>query len=357
MPRHIKLEFVAGETPEEILDMAFGRVTIGRDTENSVVVDSTSVSRVHGSISEAGSQWVYRDHQSTNGSYLNGVRVPPGETRLMRLGDVVHIADFPIRVSPLLEGTVSHLELASILVFFGENFKFESEFSDAEPSFRVGGVSAPLNLDGEPVDIEQFKITKSETGVELEILASTVPVYVNGVSVAGQMGLSDGDLIKAGPYNLLVNDKSLKRARWEAVVEAPKAQQQKPSLPTFNPEVADVGVYSQATLPEARRTPSISKGWESEASKRRAQSGRSLLFDNDSSGTLSDSDTALNAPAVGGNFGGGAGIGGNTAYNLPGAKGRIEEEPGLGAGTGLILFFGIIVLLLLVFLLVALFVL
>lgn len=64
-------------------------LTLGRDSNCGVVLDDPKVSRLHGTLSRDGDRIVYRDHGSTNGSFLNGKKVE-GEVAL-KLGDLLKL--------------------------------------------------------------------------------------------------------------------------------------------------------------------------------------------------------------------------------------------------------------------------
>lgn len=70
------------------------RITIGRTSNNDVVVADTSVSRLHAYVRRAGAHWVVADAGSKNGSWLAGITLDARrETSLpsravLRLGDV-----------------------------------------------------------------------------------------------------------------------------------------------------------------------------------------------------------------------------------------------------------------------------
>lgn len=70
------------------------RITIGRTSNNDIVVADASISRLHAYVRRDGRQWVVADGGSKNGSWLKGTtlearRERPLETRaVLRLGDV-----------------------------------------------------------------------------------------------------------------------------------------------------------------------------------------------------------------------------------------------------------------------------
>jgi hypothetical protein len=70
------------------------RITIGRTSNNDVVIADTSVSRLHAYIRKVGATWVVADGGSKNGSWLKGVKmdarkeIPLSSRAVIRIGDV-----------------------------------------------------------------------------------------------------------------------------------------------------------------------------------------------------------------------------------------------------------------------------
>ncbi len=70
------------------------RITIGRTSNNDVVIPDTSVSRLHAYVRRDGAGWVVADAGSKNGSWLRGVKMearkelPLASRAVVRLGDV-----------------------------------------------------------------------------------------------------------------------------------------------------------------------------------------------------------------------------------------------------------------------------
>ncbi len=70
------------------LDASIGEISIGRTPDNALVLDDGSVSRHHASLTSGPDGWTLRDHGSTNGTFVNGVRV---RVALLRDGDRVRV--------------------------------------------------------------------------------------------------------------------------------------------------------------------------------------------------------------------------------------------------------------------------
>jgi pSer/pThr/pTyr-binding forkhead associated (FHA) protein len=66
-------------------------VTIGRDAENDLVLDSAEVSREHAAVTFREGRWYVEDRASFNGTYLNGTRLLPGTPLPLRHADRIGI--------------------------------------------------------------------------------------------------------------------------------------------------------------------------------------------------------------------------------------------------------------------------
>jgi hypothetical protein len=84
------------------LDLSFvpggRRVNVGRGTDNDLYLNHTSVSKVHAAVrmDNLGTLLV-ADTGSTNGTHINGVRIPYGEARPIAEGDVVAFGEVEVR--------------------------------------------------------------------------------------------------------------------------------------------------------------------------------------------------------------------------------------------------------------------
>ena len=69
--------------------------TIGkkRGTVDYCITGNTSVSRIHASIENKGGVYFISDQNTTNGTYVNGNKVHPGQSVQLATGDIVKLAD------------------------------------------------------------------------------------------------------------------------------------------------------------------------------------------------------------------------------------------------------------------------
>ena len=86
--REIPLSFVAGGR----------RLNVGRGTDNGLYLNHTSVSKVHAAVRmDHDGTLLVADTGSTNGTHINGVRIPYGEARPIAEGDVVAFGEVEVR--------------------------------------------------------------------------------------------------------------------------------------------------------------------------------------------------------------------------------------------------------------------
>lgn len=90
--REIPLTFVAGGR----------RINVGRGTDNDLYFNHSSVSKVHAAVRmDNGLTLLVADTGSTNGTHINGVRIPYGEARPISEGDVVAFGEVEVRFRKL----------------------------------------------------------------------------------------------------------------------------------------------------------------------------------------------------------------------------------------------------------------
>lgn len=258
----MKLESLNGEAPEEILQADGGRLTFGRDMENAIVIDSDSVSRVHAAIFDAQGSWLFRDLNSTNGSLVNGVRVQPGQLRLLRDGDLIQLATFPVRYTDVQKPSAETIAATppTLLVFYNDNFETEFPLATPGAKFAIGGDDAHffLSAAGEETQLE---ILANGSRLELHSFPGQSSVIVNGMSVGGVTNLSDRDEVDIGPYKIVINDiasaRTAKQSKMIAALESGR----------------DLGPD-----PASARAGKMGKAWDDDSSSKKLVSGKKFIF-------------------------------------------------------------------------------
>ncbi|HBP20481.1 MAG TPA: hypothetical protein DEA08_22155 [Planctomycetes bacterium] len=70
-----------------------GMITLGRARNNDLVLSHRSVSKMHAIFYRRERGWLIEDRNSTNGTFIEGVRLPPNQGRELNDGSTVRIAD------------------------------------------------------------------------------------------------------------------------------------------------------------------------------------------------------------------------------------------------------------------------
>lgn len=278
MAKEIKLDAIAALNPYEVVRLSAGVVTIGREPENGIVVDSDLISRRHAGVYEVGSQWIYRDLGSTNGSWVNGMEVKAGQPRLLRDGDVIRVADFPLQMNY----TSSASELAnspSLIILLSDKFDQELAMEEGD-GFFIGGEQASIVID-DLNNIELGSIIFSSNEFSLMCSPSTsskTVLMVNGVLAKGNSKLHDRDLVSVGHYTFIVN---LPQAdsREEGMRYAERVRKE------TSEELAKIAAYDSANLPEHLKSKKRDEGWESQSARRRSTSGKMFVFGSEPAGS------------------------------------------------------------------------
>ncbi|MBO4698507.1 FHA domain-containing protein [bacterium] len=95
----VKFLFVSGKYSGGEFSIRDGqKLSIGRDISSDVAIVDSKVSRNHASIVSRGGKLFIEDHNSTNGTYLNGEKLSPSTETELRIGSKFTVGDSTILV-------------------------------------------------------------------------------------------------------------------------------------------------------------------------------------------------------------------------------------------------------------------
>jgi pSer/pThr/pTyr-binding forkhead associated (FHA) protein/predicted ester cyclase/ketosteroid isomerase-like protein len=80
-----------GPTPGKVIPLTQDEIAIGRDTNNTIVINDRGVSRHHALMRLQAGSYILQDLNATNGTFVNGERLE-GE-RILRLGDRITLGE------------------------------------------------------------------------------------------------------------------------------------------------------------------------------------------------------------------------------------------------------------------------
>lgn len=175
-----------------------GENLVGRETGDVLIFYDKSVSRKHALIILENDKCFIQDLGSTNGTFLNGVRLPPGQKTPLYDGDEVAFADTVFRFScPLCKR--AEIKARVFLIMEGKEIPITVE------EFLIGRKEGDLIVPNPYVSHKHCKIYLEETGAFLEDLGSTNGTFLNGEQIESckKVPLEDGAIIEIGGTKLV----------------------------------------------------------------------------------------------------------------------------------------------------------
>jgi pSer/pThr/pTyr-binding forkhead associated (FHA) protein len=202
-------------------------INLGRDQSCQVVLAQMAVSRNHARISRDGTLFFLEDLGSSYGTHINGERLPKGEKRLLRNGDVIAIAQFDVvfdRVADVSEDASGKTQFLSrravknvmkgigsrespyLRMMNGPREGQHIELNEGQECvFGRDEASADVVLNDDLVSRRHAKIRRDWAGVTLEDLQSRNGVKVNHKRIK-RATLKDRDELEIGGVRLLFVD-------------------------------------------------------------------------------------------------------------------------------------------------------
>ena len=146
------LQVVRGRSASTTLKLADGVTSIGRHDDCLIRIKSSQVSRRHCEVFEVADKLTIRDLGSSNGTFVNGKKVPGQQ--VLKHGDELTVGAVTLRVAQLGQAPVSRpapspvskpkaadtAVLDAIAADDDEPEEFEMEFDDGDPEPEVEGI-------------------------------------------------------------------------------------------------------------------------------------------------------------------------------------------------------------------------
>ncbi len=217
------------EKPTEIL-LNDERITIGRDPACQVCLPEKAVSRSHARIIRDGALFFIEDLGSAYGTSVNGQKVPKGEKRLLRVGDVVAIAQYDVTfdkvaevskppegqpdnpafearqaIKGALKGVGDSVQKPYFRVMNGPREGEHITLQDAQELVVGRDESADLIFKDDLVSRRHARIRRDWSGTHVEDLESRNGIRVNRRRV-NQRTLKNQDEVEIGAVRLLYLD-------------------------------------------------------------------------------------------------------------------------------------------------------
>lgn len=127
------------------------RISIGRNSDNDIVLDNRGVSRKHAMIEVNPNQCVIIDNESLNGTFVNNRRV---EEEILHEGDTITIGKYTLVFRPHVEQETKMTDLDGTMTLHTKKHRerVESDRRDREVISRSGGVAVLLGEKNAPTE-------------------------------------------------------------------------------------------------------------------------------------------------------------------------------------------------------------
>jgi pSer/pThr/pTyr-binding forkhead associated (FHA) protein len=202
-------------------------ITLGRDKACQVVLQEQAVSRNHARIYKDGALYFIEDLGSSYGTQVNNKKLPKGEKRLLRNGDVIMIAQFdvtfdrvvelppsPEKTSFLARSVVkdvmkglANAERPFLRVMNGKMEGTRLEIAEGQEVFLGRDPACDMVLGDDLVSRKHAKVRRDWSGTHIEDLGSRNGIKVNKKRVKSRT-LKDRDEVEIGATRFLFLDPS-----------------------------------------------------------------------------------------------------------------------------------------------------
>ena len=169
-----------GTVAEYIFDQP--SVTLGADDDNDLVLDDDKVSRQHARVFQEGDDWLVADLDSTNGTFVNHVRV---RVAYLKSGCTIRLGSNELRFSVLTQSVeITPSQRESLGPIVGKSEQMRRVFSVVE---KIAPTGVTVVLEG-------------ETGTGKEVVARTIHQYstrANNTFIVFDCGAVQQNLIES----------------------------------------------------------------------------------------------------------------------------------------------------------------
>jgi ABC-type multidrug transport system ATPase subunit/pSer/pThr/pTyr-binding forkhead associated (FHA) protein len=186
-------------------------IKLGRSKANQVILQDPKVSSQHAELSLGPEGWLVSDQNSSNGTFLDGQRLPPGTRTSLQPGQTVKIGEFALSIRPLRPDEAPPASLGDqvsiqpqpqpgLAVYIrGKVLKFPLEKSVAILGRKQG---SDLQIQDPLVSGHHAKLERQGDTYRIVDMDSTNGLTYEGQRVS-QHVLSDGDVLYIGQQIVL----------------------------------------------------------------------------------------------------------------------------------------------------------
>lgn len=206
------IEIRKGSDPISKFSFNSDVITIGRATDNHLILNEPLISRHHAQIVWQGDRYLLTDLNSTDGLRLNNVQLKPSKPHPLADGDTIRIGGIELRfkiaahIAPI-PVAANQVAAATVAAKTGEQTVFTAHLDlQGRNAFTIGrDAQNDIPINHPTVSRFHARIERRNGSVVVKDLTSTNGTYVNGKEVMGDRILKVNDNIRIGPYRFVLN--------------------------------------------------------------------------------------------------------------------------------------------------------
>lgn len=180
------------------------QILLGREPADGFKIPSSAVSREHGILLSFDKHWYFKDLGSSNGSWLNGRQLIPQKLNLVKVGDVLQLADSLLEIASVEPGDLDD-SITSVIVFRRGDFHREFPLVEQGPIATFGGKNADIKLDEETLDLPGLVIERRGSDLTASVLSTRINVLKNEMPLERTVILKDRDVLACGAYEIFIS--------------------------------------------------------------------------------------------------------------------------------------------------------
>ncbi len=205
MPNKLLLYQVEDGVRTHLATLDSEPLTLGREPDYGVRIESSAVSGEHAIFIPFKSHWLLKDLDSTNGTWINGVKAERGVQMLVRGGDTLQLADKAFVLEDSQDSPVRSSEERTLIVFSrGEPIK-EFPVPQSGRALVIGGTKADLRIDVDVHDLASLVIEKrGEVVVAYGVSTHSIP-SMKGELIDRPTPLLDREDVIIDHYRVVLN--------------------------------------------------------------------------------------------------------------------------------------------------------
>ena len=232
-------------------------LSVGRGSDNDVVLGSKQVSRNHAVLSVLNGELYVKDLESSNGTFINEQRIEANKSTNLAANDTLGFASFSFQVSAPVAATLANGQAAPLVTdepalsasadTVGELASAAAEPVIEEPVVKETKIEEFLpvaDTPAEPVEIVEAEPVVKETGID-EVLSATdnnseaVPVEAAPIETAA--------VVTEPTKQAEIKPTETIEAATEAVTSAPVVEEPIQTAARQAPEEADAAKHDKTT--------------------------------------------------------------------------------------------------------------